>query len=147
MRQLRIGFITLVLGLNFSSAAFAQVEHSPPFGSPLKTLVKLIGFVNPTIPASNLQPVLTLKLPGNEKKYTFLLTDMKIMAGPLRTPESILDDVKRHTPNFFIRCSRDIATQIAESGPADRLSILAEYTRADRSLAVQGFEKQQAELQ
>lgn len=147
MRQLRIGFIALILGLSFSSAAFAQGEHYPPLGSPLKTLVKLIGFVNTPIPASNVRPVLTLKLPGDKRQYTFLLTDMKIMAGPLRTPEAILDDVKRHTPNFFIRSSRDIATQIAESGPADRLSILAEYTRADRSLAIQGIEKEPAEMQ
>jgi hypothetical protein len=147
MCQLRIRLITFILGLTFSSAAFAQGEHYPSLGSPLKTLVKLIGFVNTPIAASNLRPVLTLKLPGVEKQYTFLLIDMKIMAGPSRTPEAILDDVKRRTPNFFIRGSRDIATQIAESGPDDRLSILAEYTRADRSLAVQSIEKEQAESQ
>lgn len=103
--------------------------------------MKLISFLNAPSPRNNARPVLTLKLPGDEKSYTFVLIDMRIMAGPLRTPGNILSEVKPFSPNFYIRRSREIAAQIASAGPTEQLSILAEYWRTDRVLSVQSFEE------
>ena len=87
--------------------------------------------------------MLTLTLPHDEKRYTFLLTELKVMAGPLRTPESILSEVKPYSPNFRLQASREVTTQIASATPTERLVILAEYSRADRLLLVQSVEKNQ----
>jgi hypothetical protein len=122
-------------------ASFAQVQPLPEFGTPHKPLIKLIGFLNPTLSEYNTRPVLTLKLPDDEKRYTFLLTDMRIMAGPIRTPDSILSEVKPFSTNFYLRASRDVTAQISSATPAEQLAILAEYSSADRSLLVKGVEK------
>jgi len=87
--------------------------------------------------------VLTITLPGDEKRYTFLLTDLQVMAGPLRTPESILSEVKPYSPNFRLYASQEVTKQIASATPIERLVILAEYSSADRVLLVQSVEKNQ----
>jgi len=132
--------ISLALLLVYSSA-YGQDPLHPPVIPQLKPLVKLVGFLNATPASTNVQPILTLKLPGDKKHYTFLVTEMKVMAGPLRTPDSILSEVKPYTPNFHVRASREIATQIASATSIERLTILAEYSRADRALQIQSFEK------
>jgi hypothetical protein len=65
------------------------------------------------------------------------------MAGPLRTAESILAEVKPYTPNFRIRTSREIAAQLAETPPTERLTILAEYSQSDRVLLIQSIQKEE----
>ena len=121
--------------------AYGQVSHPPPVGPPLKPLVKLVGFLDATPAPTNVLPIVTLKLPGYDKRHTFLVTEMKVMAGPLRTTESILAEVKPYTPNFHIRTSREIAAQLAETSPIERLTILAEYSRSDRALLIQSVQK------
>jgi hypothetical protein len=88
--------------------------------------------------------VLTLALAGDERRYTFTLTDMRIMAGPLITPGDILSQVKPYSTNFYLRGSREVMAQISDTAPGQRLSILAEYSRADRVLLVQSIEKGEA---
>ena len=121
----------------------AQTQPQPSIGPPLKPLVKLTGYLNASVSKENVRPVLTLTLPHDEKRYTFLLTELKVMAGPLRTPESILSEVKPYSPNFRLQASREVTTQIASATPTERLVILAEYSRADRLLLVQSVEKNQ----
>ena len=128
----------------FPLLLFAQIHHPPSLGPPLKPLVKLTGYLDPPIPKENVRPVLTLRVPGDEKLHTFLLTDLKVMAGPLRTPESILAEVKPYTPNFRLHASRDAIAQIASATPAEELTILAEYSSGDRVLQVQSVEKIQS---
>jgi hypothetical protein len=134
------GILMTVL-LSVAYPLFAQHRPFPDFGPPSRPLIKLIGFLNPDLPDTTVQPVLTLAFPDDEKRYTFLLTDMRIMAGPLRTPGDILDEVKPYSTNFYIRASREVTSQITSATPAERLTILAEYSRADRSLMVKGIEK------
>ena len=122
---------------------FAQTDHQPNLGPPLKPLVKLIGYLNAPVPKENVRPVLTIKLPDDDKRHTFLLTELKIMTGPLRTPESILSEVKPYTTNFHLHASREIAAQIMSATPTEQLTILAEYSSADRILRVQSVEKSQ----
>jgi hypothetical protein len=120
-------------------AAYGQ--QYPPVVPQLKPLVKLVGFLNATPAPNNVLPVVTVKLPGDEKRHTLLVTEIKVMAGPPRTAESILSEVKPYTPNFHIRTSPEIATQIASATPTEQLTILAEYSQSDRALQIQGFEK------
>jgi len=136
--------ITFAL-LNLHLPALAQIQQPPELGPRLKPLVKLVGFLNAPRPQHNAHPVLTVKLPYDDKQYTFLLTDLRIMAGPVLTPGDILSEVTPYTPNFYIRTAREVATQIASAGPTDRLSILAEYWAANRALSIQSFEKSPAE--
>jgi len=70
-----------------------------------------------------------------------VLTDLRIMAGPLRTPGDILSEVKPYSTNFYIRASPDVVAQITSAAPTEQLTILAEYARADRVLLVQSVEK------
>ena len=142
---LHFGFsslIALVL-LSGTVAVFAQFhEHSQPeLGQPFKPLIKLVGFLNEPTPATSPKPVLTLALAGDEKRYTFTLTDMHIMAGPLITPGDILSQVKPYSTNFYLRGPREVMTQISSTTPGEQLSILAEYSRPDRVLLVQSVEK------
>ncbi|MEW6298960.1 MAG: hypothetical protein AB1671_14690 [Thermodesulfobacteriota bacterium] len=132
-------FALLVLCL-FTSA-FAQVRPFPDFGPPQRPLIKLIGFLDPEPPQNTTETVLTVALPGEEQRRTFLLKQLLIMAGPLRTPGDILDDVRPYSTNFYIRAPEDIVEQIKQSSPAEPIAILAEYVRADRSLMVVGIEK------
>jgi hypothetical protein len=125
----------------------AQTHPQPSFGPPLKPLVKLTGYLNATVPKENVRPVLTVKLPDDEKRHTFWLTDLQVMAGPLRTPESILAEVKPYSPNFRFYGSQAAITQIASATPIERLVILAEYSSADRVLLVQNVEKDDSNLQ
>ena len=149
MNQSRLGIVSgvtvFLLGVSFPIVSHAQDSLQPRIGPQLKPLVKLVGFLNATPAPTNVQPLITFKLPGDDKPYTFLVTEMKVMAGPLRTAESILSEVKPYTPNFQIRTSREIAAQIAAANPTERLTILAEYSRTDRALQIQGFEKDMAQ--
>jgi hypothetical protein len=123
-------------------SVFAQIQdHFPEPGQPFRPLIKLIGFLNEPTPATSPKPVLTLALAGDEKRYTFTLTDMRIMAGPLLTPGDILSEVKPYSTNFHLRGPRDVLKQISSATPGEQLSILAEYSRADRVLLVQSVEK------
>jgi len=136
--------LCLNIGTMLSVATIlAQVDPRsiPEMGPPLRPLIKLIGFVNALPSPTSPHPVLILALPGDEKRYTFTLTDMRIMAGPLITPESILSEVKPYTTNFYIRAPQEVAAQISDVAPHEQLSILAEYSRADRVLLVRSVEK------
>ena len=153
-RILRFAFSSLIALLLLSGAGsvFAQIGDypQPEFGPPLRPLIKLIGFLNePTsapTPATSPKPVLTLALAGDERRYTFTLTDMRIMAGPLITPGDILSQVKPYSTNFYLRGPREVMAQISDTAPGQQLSILAEYSRADRVLFVQSVEKSEAPL-
>jgi hypothetical protein len=117
-----------------------QYPHIHP-GSPFKPRVKLIGFLNTPIAETETRPVLTIALPGDDKRYTFLLADMKILAGPLRTPGAILDEVKPFSTNFYLRASQEVVAQISSAAPTEQLAIFAEYSSGDRVLLVQAVEK------
>jgi hypothetical protein len=120
---------------------FAQTDPHSNFGPPLKPVVKLIGYFNAPVPKENVLPVLTIKLLGDKKRHTFLLSELKVMAGPLRTSESILSAVKPYTTNFHLHASQEILAQIRSAAPTEQLTILAEYSGADRILHVQNIEK------
>jgi len=139
----RLKIILVLVFLTIPVSLFAQTEHQPSFGPPLKPLVKLTGYLNASVPKENVLPVLTIKLPDDGKRHTFLLTEMKVMTGPLRTPESILSEVKPYSTNFHFHASREITAQILNAMPAEQLTILAEYSSADRILRVQSVEKSQ----
>jgi len=143
MHYFGLGSLTALLLLNATVSAFAQVsDHlQPGLGPPLRPLIKLVGFLNEPTPATSPKPVLTVALAGDDKRYSFTLTDMRIMAGPLITPGDILSEVKPFSTNFYLRGARDVLTQISDATPGEQLSILAEYSRADRVLLVQGVEK------
>lgn len=144
-RIFRSGFLILIalvlLGRTVSVLAQLHEPSQPELGQPFKPLIKLIGFLNEPTPATSPKPVLTLAFAGDEKRYTFTLTDMRIMAGPLLTPGDILSQVKPYSTNFYLRGPRDVLTQISSATPAEQLSILAEYSRTDRVLLVQSVEK------
>src|SRR5215470_12950289 len=96
--MLSIGLCGLMASLLLSAtvSVFAQVNGSlqPQLGPPLRPLIKLVGFLNEPTPATSPKPVLTVALAGEDKRYSFTLTDMRIMAGPLITPGDILSEVK-----------------------------------------------------
>ena len=144
-RILHFGFSILIALVLLSGAVsvFAQIQDrlQPELGQPLRPLIKLIGFLNEPTPATSPKPVLTLAFAGDEKRYTFTLTDMRIMAGPLLTPGDILSEVKPYSTNFYLRGPREVMAQISSATPAEQLSILAEYSRTDRVLLVQSVEK------
>jgi hypothetical protein len=127
------------------SIAFSQVRFPPDVGSPFRTRVKLIGFLNAKIGQNETRPVLTIGLPADEKRYTFLLTDMKILAGPLKTPGSILAEVKPFSTNFYLRASPEVVAQISGAAPTEQLAITAEYSSGDRVLLVDTVEKGEQE--
>ena len=133
----------LVTLFSLSFPAYGQHPYPPSVVPQIKPLVKLVGYVNATPAPTNVQPVVTFKLPGNKKPFTFLVTEMKVMAGPLRTAESILAEVKPYTPNFRIRTSPEIAAQLAETSPTERLTILAEYSQSDRALLIQSVQREE----
>lgn len=132
----------LVLGLVLLSVpAVSQGGDPHRLGPLLRPTVKMIGFLNAPIEKTETRPVLMIALPADEKRYTFLLTDMKILAGPLRTPGDILSEVKPYSTNFYLRASQEIAAQISSAAPTEQLTIIAEYHQGDRVLLVQGVEK------
>jgi len=143
--MLSIGLCGLMASLLLSAtvSVFAQVNGSlqPQLGPPLRPLIKLVGFLNEPTPATSPKPVLTVALAGEDKRYSFTLTDMRIMAGPLITPGDILSEVKPYSTNFYLRGSRAVMTQISDASAGEQLSILAEYSRGDRILFVQSVEK------
>ena len=141
-RRIQLEAILIFTFLILPVPLFAQGDHQPSFGPPLKLLVKLIGYLNAPVPKENILPVLTIKLPEDDHRHTFLLTEMKIMAGPLRTPESILSEVKPYTTNFHFHAPREITAQITSATPAEQLTILAEYASADRILRVLSVERE-----
>src|SRR5215510_2472598 len=144
-RMLRFGLASLIalVLLSGTASVFAQVDTPtlPELGPPLRPLIKLIGFINAPPSPMSPNPVLTLRLPGEDRQYTFTLTDMRIMAGPLRTPGDILSEVKPYSTNFYIRAPRDIVTQLSDTSPSQQVTILAEYSRTDRVLFVQSVNK------
>jgi len=132
--------ITSLLVLSVRAVAFAQPLPIPDFGPPQRPLVKLVGFLDPDPPKNTTNTILTIAFPGDEKRYTFLLKQFLIMAGPLRTPGDILDEVRPYSTNFYIRAPQEIVAQIKEATPAEPVAILAEYSSADRGLMVSGVE-------
>lgn len=135
-------FSALTLGsILLSFPVLSQGGDPQRFGPLLRPTVKMIGFLNTTIDKAETRPVLTIALPADEKRYTFLLTDMKILAGPLRTPGDILSEVKPYSTNFYLRAPQDIAAQIRSAAPTEQLTIVAEYHQGNRVLLVQGVEK------
>jgi hypothetical protein len=141
IRSSLYGLVVLSL-LSVHTAVFAQHEFPPGhFGPPFRPLIKLIGFLNASPSETNTYPLLTLAFPADDKRYTFLLTDLRIMASPLRTPGAILAEVKPYSTNFHIRASRGVVQQITSAAPTEQLTILAEYSKADRVLLVQSVEK------
>jgi hypothetical protein len=136
-----IGVFVFSIIMAVSSIAFSQVRFPPEIGSPFRTRIKLIGFLNAKIEQDETRPVLTIGLPADEKRYTFLLTDMKILAGPLKTPGSILSEVKPFSTNFYLRASPEVVAQISGAAPTEQLAITAEYSSGDRVLLVDTVEK------
>lgn len=141
IRHSVIGVFTCSVALLTSSLAFSQARFPPDVGSPIRTKIKLIGFLNAKIEQNETRPVLTLGLPADEKRYTFLMTDMKILAGPLKTPGSILSEVKPFSTNFYLRASPEMVAQISEARPTEQLVITADYSQGDRVLLVDTVEK------
>jgi hypothetical protein len=144
---IRSGILSMIVSaiLSMTVSVFAQVHPQPELGPPLKPLIKLIGFLNASPAKTTVYPLLTLAFPADEKRYTFLLTDLRIMAGPLRTPGDILSEVQPYSTHFYIRASQDVIAQITSAAPTEQLTILAEYSRADRVLLVQSVEKKSNE--
>jgi len=134
------GLLILFL-LSLSTSASAQVRSLPDFGPLQRPLIKLIGFLEPDPPQDTTDTILTVVLPGEEQRRTFLLKKLLIMAGPLRTPRDLLDGVRPYATNFYIRAPAEMVAQIKQSSPTEVIAILAEYVRADRSLMVVGIEK------
>ena len=66
---------------------------------------------------------------------------MKILAGPLKTPESILSEVKPFSTNFYLRTSPEVVERIRSAAPTEQLVITAEYSPRDRVLLVDTVEK------
>lgn len=126
--------------LGFLSTTIAQVRSVPDFAPPQRPLIKLIGFLDPDPPPHTTDTVLTVALPGEAGHRTFLLKQLLIMAGPLRTPGDILDEVRPYATHFYIRAPANLVEQIKQSSPTTPVAILAEYGRADRSLTVVGIE-------
>jgi len=123
-------------------------DNLPSLAAPkLKPMVRMTGFINATPAATNVYPIVTLKLQGEEKFYTFLLTEMKVMAGPLRTSESILSEVKPYKPNFHVRTSRDITARLVTASPTEQLTFLALYSQSDRVLVIENFVQEEGESQ
>lgn len=139
--RIRCAALLVLPFLIFPVRLFAQTDHSPSLVPPLKPLVKLIWYLNAPVPKDNVRPVLTIKLLGDEKRDIFLLTELKVMAGPLRTSESILSEVKPYTTSFYLRASPETTAQIMSAASAEQLTILAEYSSADRILHVQRVER------
>ncbi len=131
----------------FSPSTFSQERPHGSFGPLLKPLLKMTGFVNPTILPNEPRPVVTLALPGQQQLYKLLVTDTKLLPGPLVTPSSIFSEVKRYTISFYVRGPQDVVSQISTAEPTDQLIITAEYDSNGRFLFVQTVEKGEDPLQ
>jgi hypothetical protein len=132
--------VALVIALVVLNLPAHGQDQLPSIAVPkLKPMVKMSGFINATPSATNVYPIVTLKLPGEENFFTFLLTDMKVMAGPLRTSESILSEVKLFKPNFHVRTSREITARLVTASPTEQLTFLALYSQSDRVLVIENF--------
>lgn len=136
--------MALVIALSVLILPAHGQDHFQSFGVPkLKPMVKMTGFINATPSATNVYPIVTLKLQGEENFFTFLLTDMKVMAGPLRTSESILSEVKPFKPNFHVRTSREITARLVTASPNEQLTFLALYSQSDRVLVIENLEQKE----
>ena len=133
-----------------NSALFAQLQQTDFYPADFRPAnfrpgqrpaIKLVGYLNPNPPKTNVRPVLTLAFPGHDKHYTFVMVDMQILAGPILTPGTILSEVMPFTPSFYVRLSPADVKRMTSATPAQRLTIMAEYGQRDRSLLVTGFEK------
>jgi len=120
----------------------ASAQEHPPFnlGPSLRPMLRMTGIVNAKVEATETRPVVTLSLPGHTEQYTFLVTDTKLLAGPLRTPSDILAEVKPYLPNFRLRGPQELMTQISRATPTTPISITGEYSRNGRLLFVQSVE-------
>lgn len=141
VRHSLIGVLACSMTIVVASLAWGQVRFPPEVGSPIRTKIKLIGFLNAKIEQGETRPVLTIGLPADEKRYTFLMTDMKILSGPLKTPGSILSEVKPYSTNFYLRASPEMVAQISGATPTEQLAIIADYSSGDRVLLVDTVEK------
>jgi hypothetical protein len=103
-------------------------------------MLQMTGYVNPPTTEKENRPVVTLAIPGHEKRYKFLIVDTKLLAGPLRTPSDILAEVKPYTTSFYLRGPQEVLAQITHAAPTDRLAITGEYSRNGRLLFVQSIE-------
>jgi hypothetical protein len=140
--SLRYGLISAILtaALFYSSSVFAQARRPGNLGPPLRPMLQMTGFVNPSTVDADNRPVVTLALPGQKKHYRFLVTDTKLLAGPLRTPSDIFAEVKPYTTSFYLRGPQKILSQITTATSTDRLTITGEYSRNGRFLFVQSIE-------
>ncbi|MGE0684207.1 MAG: hypothetical protein AB7P69_25280 [Candidatus Binatia bacterium] len=145
IRHSLIGVFACSIIMVASSLVFSQARFPPEVGSLIRTKIKLIGFLNAKIEQDETRPVLTLGLPADEKRYTFLMTDMKILSGPLRTPGSILSEVKPFSTNFYLRASPETVAQISSATSTEQLAIIADYSSGDRVLLVDTVEKSEQE--
>lgn len=133
--------LSFFLCLAFASAASAQVRPPENLGPPLRPAVKMTGLVNAPIAATETRPVVMLAVPGHKERYKFLVTDMKLLAGPLRTPSDILAEVKPYTTSFYLRGPKEAVSRIVSAAPTDEIAITAEYSRNGRLLFVDTIEK------
>ena len=142
-RRFHLGIACALVSLTlcFSSFAFSQDRPQPNFGPSLRPLLKMTGLVNAEIEKTETRPVVTLALPGQQNRYKFLVTDTKLLAGPLRTPSDILAEVKPYTTSFYLRGPQDLIAQVGNATPSEPIAITAEYSRHGRLLFVQGIEK------
>ena len=130
----------VVATLLFATLTFAQDNPAQHLGPLLRPMLKMTGFVNAQIEANETRPVVTLMLPGHEGRYTFLITDIKLLAGPLRTPSDILAEVTPHAPNFRLRGPQAVVDQIRKATTTAQLSSTAEDVSNDRLLLIQRIE-------
>ncbi len=129
------------VALYFPPLAFSQEEFHPNLGPTLRPAIKMTGFVNAEVEKTETRPVVTLALPGQKKLYKFLVTDTKLLAGPLRTPSDILAEVKPYTTSFYLRGPKDVIAQVGAATPTEPIAITGEYSRNGRLLFVQNVEK------
>jgi hypothetical protein len=145
----RLALLWTVVGLTLwvSPRVFSQIRPHGGLIPSVKPLLKLTGFVNPTILPNEPRPVVTLALPGQEQRYKFLVVDTKVLPGPLITPGDIFDEVKRYTTSFYVRGPQEAMTQISSAAPTDQLIITAEYASSGRFLFIQSIELGEDPLQ
>jgi len=110
-------------------------ESSPP----LQLIIKLSGFLHPSPQERVSRHILTLAFPGDEKQYTFLLTDMQIVF-PKKPPGDILSEIQ-HSTLYLHAGEQDVVEQIISATPSEQLTLLARYSRGGRMLFVQNVWK------
>ena len=142
-RYFRFNVIVILVSvaLSFPRLVFSQEQFHHNLGPSLRPAIKMTGFINAEVEKTETRPVVTLALPGQQKRYKFLVTDTKLLAGPLRTPSDILAEVKPYTTSFYLRGPKDVIAQVSTAAPTEPIAITGEYSRNGRLLFVQGVEK------